>query len=298
MNRLTYAILCILVLTACSNETTVPKKKNSPNENTYTEKTEENIVITKDKKITFEIFNTIGVPQQKVDSIKEEILSSYEVVHQSIKPDYVPSEKINVFLLEGNQVSWGLRSEIKLYSIRTNKYPLVHEMTHTLLGYGDNFDSSKGYFTQEGYATFMENKYGKQSYPEHKMMKYFIDNNKAIPLFKLIDVNKDDELFRPTLLDYKDYTLQWISYTHSGSFVTYLIDTYGIEKFEQIYNKDNLLERLQKVYGKTVDELENDWLNYIQQYVTELTTEDKMKIDGFYDMNSAIGLIDIDVFKR
>jgi len=62
-------------------------------------------------------------------------------------------------------------------------------MTHSLLGYGNNFDKSSGYFTQEGFASYMEEKYGKQNSNSHELLKYFIDVNKFIPISKLIDPN-------------------------------------------------------------------------------------------------------------
>lgn len=152
-------VLALFLFTACSNESSVPE------EEIQTENTMENIAVTHDGKITFEIFNNVGVAQEKVESIKEELLHAYTYIEQSIHTNYVPSNKINVLLLEGHEASWGLRSEIKLYNIRENKYPLVHELTHSLLGYGEYFDTSKGYFTQEGFATYMENKYGRQIAP-------------------------------------------------------------------------------------------------------------------------------------
>lgn len=282
-------ILLILFASSCSNETPIDKEKNV--ESTTDNKT----VVSEDGKITFKIYNTVGVPEEKVNSIKEEISSAYKIVHQFIKTDYVPSEKINIFLLEGNEASWGFRSEIKLYSIRNGKYPLVHEMTHTLLGYGNNFDDSRGYLTQEGLAVYMENKYGKQSYPVHKVMNYFKDKGKIIPINKLIDLSIDDFFFRPPLVEYEDYVVQWISYTHAGSFITFLIDSYGLEKFEQVYNQEQVEKKIQDVYGKTMEELEKEWLHFIEKEELELTSGDKMKIDGFYDVNSVIDQISLEV---
>ena len=38
----------------------------------------------------------------------------------------------------------------------------------------------------------MENQYGKQAYPVHKVMKTLIETNKNIPLYKLTGVENDD----------------------------------------------------------------------------------------------------------
>ncbi|WP_102275396.1 gluzincin family metallopeptidase [Cytobacillus massiliigabonensis] len=291
MLRYMTIIFSILLITACSNSTVIDTEKKK-------EKTvQDNIVISEDGKISFKIYNTAGVPEERVDIIKKEISNAYKVIHQFIKTDYTPSEKINIFLLEGNENSWGLRSEIKLYSVRNGKYPLVHEMTHTLLGYGNNFDDSKGYLTQEGLGVYMENTYGKQSYPVHKVMNYLMDKEKIIPINKLIDLTTDDFFFRPPFVEYEDVVLQWISYTHAGSFITFLIDSYGLEKFEQVYNQDQLEKKMQDIYGKQLEKIEEEWLHFIEKNEQELTSNDMMKIDHFYNMNSVIDHINVDEYQ-
>ena len=142
-----------------------------------------------------------------------------------------------------------------IYGIRENQYPLVHELTHTLLGYGDNFGTNRGYLTQEGFAVYMEDKYGKQKQYSHQIMKHLIDINKTISINKLVDLNQDDSYFRPGLINPEDYTIQWISYIHAASFVTYLIESYGLEKFEQIYNKEDLAKKIGDIYEKNISEI-------------------------------------------
>ena len=72
-------------------------------------------------------------------------------------------------------------------------------------------------------------------------MKHYLDSDKIIPISKLIDPNQDDVYFRPALSsEEENQVLMEMSYTHAASFVTYLINTYGLEKFEQIYNEKEL----------------------------------------------------------
>ncbi|PLR70853.1 hypothetical protein [Bacillus sp. UMB0728] len=286
-----FYLIFIVLLTACTQHEVVPKENLQKKEN------DDNTIFTSDGQLTFKIFNNIKVPQEKVESIKEELLNAYDDIQDTFYSGYVPSERINVFLNAGNQDSWGLRSELKLYSVRENQYPLVHELTHSLLGYGDN-DSSKGYLTQEGFATYMEDKHGKIKSHAHKIMKYFLDIDKTIPITKLLDQNQDDSFFRPALTKQEEYTLRWMSYLHSASFVTYLVDTYGLERFEKIYNKEDLGNKVEEVYGKKVNEIENDWKTFIKDSQTELTYNEKLEMKYFYTYTSAIDEIDPKFFTR
>ncbi|RHW40798.1 hypothetical protein D1B31_11460 [Neobacillus notoginsengisoli] len=292
---LIFGILLSLIVAGCSHEQVNEKPFHVP------VKTEnnKNVVVTDDGKITFKIYNTAKVPDAQVEALKKEISNAYNVIQKSIKTDYVPSERIDIFLLEGSKPSAGFRNKIELYGVRTGKHPLVHELTHSIQGYGENFDStSRGYLTQEGFAEYMEQTYGQQKYPINKMMKYFMVKSRIIPLSKLTNLEEDDKLFRPPGTDPKEISIQIMSYYHAASFVTYLIDQYGLDAFEKIYNQDNLPERMQAVYGKSLNELEGEWLANIEENFSEPDMAEKMKIDQFYFLESTVDSLDQGIFKR
>ncbi|WP_316571013.1 hypothetical protein [Neobacillus sp. YIM B06451] len=287
-NRLIAVSFLLLFLAGCSNNPPIKEAKGL----------QQDTVVTDDGEVTFKIFNAANVPAERVDAVKKELLEAYDDIKQTIQTDYTPSKKINIHLLEGREFSKGLRADIKLYGVRNGSHPLVHELTHTLLGYGDNSDSSRGYLSQEGFAVYMENRFGKQKYPIHKVMKLFLSMEKSIPLNKLIDLDNDDSLFRPAIVGPDGFAVQEMSYYHAASFVTYLIDTYGLEKFEKVYDQPNLGEKLVSVYGKNVDELEREWLSYIEKNYNEPETEEKMKIENFYTIVSSMDSIDQQIFQR
>ena len=87
-----------------------------------------------------------------------------------------------------------------------------------------------------------------------------------------------------------------LSYNQSNSFVTYLIDTYGIEKFEQIYNEKELDKKIEQVYGKNIDELEKEWIAIINSQ-TDLTTNEKL-VNDLYNIVSVIDKIDPKYFTK
>lgn len=285
----TLFLMSIFLLSACTQDKVVLKEQENEDEHS---------VVTPDGKVTFEIINNIKVSQEKVEDIKGELLNAYGEIQNSIQTGYVPSDKINVYLNEGDLDSLGLASRIELYGVKEDEYPLVHELTHSLLGYGKDFDTSSGYFTQEGFASYMEEKHGKNKTYPHKLVKYFMDANKLIPISKLIDSNLDESYFRPVLITEKDVTLRWMSYTHASSFVTYLIDTYGLEKFEQIYNEKDLSKKVADVYGKNISELENEWFIFLNNASNDLTYKEKMDMGYFFAISSVIDTIDSKFFSK
>lgn len=287
-----FSLIFICLLAACSQENVVPK------EQLQEEKMDENILVTADGKVTFKIMNNIEAPKETVDTIKYEIRKAYDDIMQSIHTSYVPSEQITVFLNGEDTESWGFASRIELAISQEGYYPLVHEMTHSLLGYGGNFDTDHGYFTQEGYAVYMDEQFSKSEYDIEKYMKYFMDSDKLIPISKLIDPYQDDAYFRPNLTNLNELnTLRWMSYIHAASFVKYLIDTYGLEKFENIYDKKDLVNKIEEVYGKGVHEIEMDWLAFINNQ-KGFTYEEKFKSPDFYDKNTIILQLDPTYFEK
>ncbi|NRG46830.1 hypothetical protein HRF87_18965 [Bacillus sp. CRN 9] len=248
------------------------------------EHVDKHIVITEDSKVTFEIISRTG-SFNDIASVEKEVLEAYDIIHQKLQVDDVSPLTIKIFV-EKDRSATCYKNNMNEMTISENNDLVVHKLTHILLGYGLNFDASNGYLTQEGFAIYMESKYGKQSFPnfgisEHKMMKYLIDSNKDIPLSELIDGQYDGSLFRPFMMKQEDLTLQWISFIQAGSFITYLIDTYGLIKFESIYNSRYLERRMEEVYGKDMNELEQDWIVYVRKSQKELKRAEQKKIQSY-----------------
>lgn len=55
----------------------------------------------------------------------------------------------------------------------------------------------------------------------------------------------------------------------SYSFSEYLIDQFGIKKFMKAYESKNLLDSYLDLYDKNLQELRNDWIEYIVDYEEE-----------------------------
>jgi hypothetical protein len=49
------------------------------------------------------------------------------------------------------------------------------------------------------------------------------------------------------------------------SFTQYLLQQYGYDMFAGIYNEEDIQEKIKAIYGKSVTELEVEWLTFINQ---------------------------------
>lgn len=147
-----------------------------------------------------------------------------------------------------------------LYDIK-RKFIGEHEDTHLLsLPLGLSI-----YLFNEGFAQFMEGKlFGKDI---NILSKRLMKKNKLYPLKWLID-NKN-----------WDKVKKGIVYPQTGSFVRYLINTYGLGKFKKVYKKLSRNKTVQKnikiietIYSKSIKELETNWKKYLNQEKRRIST--------------------------
>jgi len=99
----------------------------------------------------------------------------------------------------------------------------------------------------EGFADYADNKWN--SYDLHSLCKYLLDEQKLLPIEKL------DNRFS----EYNDL----ITYPESASFVKFLYERYGWEKFKQLWQEGS--ENIMSIYGKSLSELEKEWIEEIKK---------------------------------
>ena len=59
-------------------------------------------------------------------------------------------------------------------------------------------------------------------------------------------------------------------YSLSRSFCTYLIDEYGMDKFLELYFSEDINSQYTKTYGKSLEELREIWIEYVNQRYKEV----------------------------
>lgn len=177
---------------------------------------------------------------------------------------------------------WGLANESGAFMFYDGKLPdyslAVHENMHTLIY--NNWGKSSS-FMVEALGKYAEAKSGNDN-DNHLKVIEFLKNGKLKPLNKLISINN---------IGGDPFTE--IAYPVSGSFIEYLINTYGMNNVKQAYQMENQKEPVGKdtwvfTFGESLESLEKEWLfsiakkfnveeSIVKLYLNKSTT--KMKYD-------------------
>ncbi len=189
------------------------------------------------------------------DSIKEILESNYRMFRDFLNLNIPGKIQIYVPPCAMNTVLWDRRFGTSVDPTRNTAYaiynkdfttidPFIFNHTATLRTYG--YTSP---FLSEGLANYF-------SFAMYEMKK-IVQEKRTIPLENLL-----------TTYSYLKADATVADKT-STTFVRFLIDSYSLKSYMDAYEKAddiNLAETLQEVYKKTIAELENEWLTYVDTF--------------------------------
>jgi hypothetical protein len=214
---------------------------------------------TDDKKIQFTLVNDGSFSEETINKIKYELKRGYQLITKEVGIAVDEQKDIMVILKEGVHESISGQAghhSFDLYNIEEGTYPLIHELSHVLIGH--SYETSA--FLSEGIAEYLAEKY-ELWYPAYfdinMLMKYYRDHHYYIPLEDLLNKELEYKLIRPNLND----DLAAFSYTEAHSLAKYLINEYGIHKYMKVLKSKDAVSELQIQYNLTLEELEADWLS-------------------------------------
>lgn len=132
-----------------------------------------------------------------------------------------------------------------LWASRDDHQSLGHEMTHVITHWtlGEPSEALLG----EGIAVCLDH----AEPSPHERASALLSNGQLIPLSEILG----DAWFERT---------PSVVYPESGSLVCWLVERYGIERFKQLYPREDFLAALDEIYGFGIDRarifsLEEDW---------------------------------------
>lgn len=145
-----------------------------------------------------------------------------------------------------------------VWFVQNKRAPIVHEVAHVI---ADKHKWNK--FFNEGLAEFLQDRFGEDAggityynEPQHLSLDDLVTKYKD-SLISLYYLKHNNGVFR---LRNKSANRK-IAYIEAASFIKFLYEKYGEHKLRDIYHSRNL--DYEKVYGKSIQELESDWLNYV-----------------------------------
>ena len=171
-------------------------------------------------------------------------------------------EKIRWFFLESAERGIKLLGDVSpnqalapiltIFTVYNEKHDSTpgHELTHILSFYWNSGFTNSYKFLSEGLARSLD----QSSRDHHALAKKLKNENKIISFFKILSP-QDFNAANPD-----------ITYIQSASFVKWLIDDYDWEKFAKVWLvKNDLSLAMEKIYGASLEKLENFWLEFLSR---------------------------------
>jgi len=131
---------------------------------------------------------------------------------------------------------------------------MSHEANHVLII--DGLGRAGTYFMTEGLASAVLSETFHQA-GRHFLFPWTRSRRAQLPHLSTL---LDDEGWQRTTQD--------TAYKTSASFLAWLLDTYGPDRLRQIYplRSDQMLDRIASVYGRSLDALEAEWLQFVDTW--------------------------------
>jgi len=140
---------------------------------------------------------------------------------------------------------------LPIQHIRGKSAAIVHELTHIIARHENNS------FFSEGLAVYFQEKYGNlKSFPDFSIpLDDSLRNHKG-QLINLSTLKNDNEIFEQFGTEKRR-----LAYIEAGSFINYLVVKFGEKKLTDLSKSSSL--NYKHIYGKTFEELETDWKNFV-----------------------------------
>ena len=217
------------------------------------------------------------VSQSDIERVKKEA----EIALNSIPPilgvEYKKDIKIKIVDKGSCKITNGIVL-LPLRHVKNKRAPIIHKVSQLIVKKPSRPAWEGGVddrFFRVGLAVFFQDKFGEDK-------EFFNYKEPSLSLNDLVIMHRDN-LFSLYYLNHKTkifgykYKIKmfgkktfWkaepknrkIAYIEAGSFISFLYEKYGDQKFKDLY-KTSLPADYEKVYGKSIQELENEWLNYV-----------------------------------
>lgn len=193
-----------------------------------------------------------GYPDQHIDLVKQDLEDQRSRIMDFLENNHVTGTANIIIVDTREKIKKILGFEAQGFAIPENNtvvflysqdYSLAtkHELTHYYAFHSWGRPSDNWF--SEGLAVYNDNKWS--GYQIDSLAKHLKDNQKLYPL---------------SVLSKKFHSLNaMIAYPQIGSFTGFLLLSYGKPTLRELWTKG--FGEIKKIYGKSLKELEKDWLN-------------------------------------
>jgi hypothetical protein len=239
--------------------------------------------VSPDQQVQFTILNPDDYPYEDLVALKRDLRSAFDDIKLEVgMSDYSKLRTDIVVTLKaymGEAYTESGANFINLYNYDTDEgewlhYALVQAIFST---YEHNW------LLNEGLAIYHEYYYGYANIhsPAAGVVISLQNKDEAIPLHELLAYDRYQEF------DYADYINEetlfefdtneyWFIMIQLYSFMIYFIDTNGIDTYIEVLatTEKNIIKSLERASGKSIKQLETDWINYLEPIYEDETYED------------------------
>lgn len=190
------------------------------------------------------------VTEDDIEAVRGELKNAIKFIPQILGVKNRKTVKINI-VDEGICHTQEGIIFLPIQHIRGRSAAIVHELTHITARHGNNN------FFSEGLAVYFQEKFGNfRSFPDFSIpLDDSLRNHKG-RLINLSTLKNDNEIFEQFETEKRR-----LAYIEAGSFINYLVVKFGEKKLADL-NKSSSLN-YKYIYGKTFEELETDWKNFV-----------------------------------
>ena len=235
----------------------------------YEEKKNEIIVTTEHAKIHIE---KNYLSEKEIYEISQKIENGIVKVKDYLGKKYLnfnlTESKIKYFIKDGSFISDATSSSgrIRLSNVKKNRSPYLHETVHVL---ANKYYKYTYRWLSEGLAVYLDDYFGgdtpysNSEKNSNELARQIINNNE----YKEV-VNYFPDAYFSSKKERSAF------YILSASFVKFIENEYGKDKLLKIYNSadseditDTKLKQLkvEDIVNKTLEQLKQEWLNYIEE---------------------------------
>ena len=161
-------------------------------------------------------------------------------------------------------VGWAINKKIVEVYNDSTKFDPIHELVHIIANEIGNppaiFNEGLAIYLSEKFGSDALEYFGNRGKEINSVVKKLSEENKLIPIDSLISYSE---------IGGRDFS---ITYPQAGSFVKFLIERFGLDKFKSLYNMLKTDSNITSVNNKTIikgiyqvslSELEREWLKYL-----------------------------------